>query len=249
MKLSRASAKYLVTVMSLFVVLAAYAVFQLSKSRTFQLFGEVISRIDTTRKVVALTLDDAPTDNTDDVLGVLRSKDIKATFYVIGESGRARADVLKRIVSAGHELGNHSFTHQRFLLTSPSFVRDEIESTNQVIRDAGYSGEITFRPPYGKKLVALPWYLSTHNIRTIMFDVEPDTYHPRNAGLLRKYTLDNVKPGSIILLHPLCGTDCSAARDALPGIIDALRGEGYAFVTVGELLRYDHAGAKANLGR
>jgi peptidoglycan/xylan/chitin deacetylase (PgdA/CDA1 family) len=201
-----------------------------------------LSRIETAGKVVAITFDDAPTANTDEVLRVLNSKGVKATFYVIGASGRAHPDVMKRIVSAGHELGNHSFTHQRFLLTSPSFVRDEIESTNRIIRDAGYSGEITFRPPYGKKLVALPWYLSKNNTKTIMWDVEPDTYHPRHARLLEQYTLENVKPGSIVLLHPLCGTDCSAAREALPVIIDALRAEGYRFVTIGELLNYDRAG-------
>jgi chitin deacetylase len=242
MNVSRTRAKYLVTLLLLFVGSAAYSVFQLSKSRTYQLFGDVISRVDTTKRVVALTLDDAPTAKTDDVLDLLNSRGIKATFYVIGESGRAHPDVLKRIVSAGHELGNHSFTHQRFLLTSASFVRDEIESTNRVIREAGYSGEITFRPPYGKKLIGLPWYLSKHHIKTVMFDVEPDTYYPQDAGRLEQYTLDHVKPGSIILLHPFCATECSADREALPAIIDAMRLEGYRFVTIGELLKYDHAG-------
>ena len=189
--------------------------------------------------MVALTFDDAPPANTDGVLGVLKDKGIKATFYVIGVSGRAHPDELQRIVSAGHELGNHSFTHHRFLLKSPSFVRDEIESTNQVIRDAGYSGPITFRPPYGKKLVLLPWYLSRHHTKTVMWDVDPDTDYPRQAQLLKQYTLDHVKPGSIILLHALCGTDCAAGREALPSIIDTLRAEGYRFLTIGELLNYD----------
>jgi len=238
MKVPTLRARYLVTVLTL-LVLTAYAVLELSKSRTFQLFGDLIERVDTTTKIVGLTFDDAPTTYTDSVLAILQGKGIKATFYVVGASGTAQPDVLKRIVAAGHELGNHSFTHQRFLLKSPTFVRDEIESTNQVIRAAGYTGEITFRPPYGKKLVSLPWYLSTHATKTVMWDVDPDTYYPRQSQLLKQYTLDHVKPGSIILLHALCGTDCAAARDALPAIIDTLHAEGYRFLTIGELLHYD----------
>jgi len=241
MRVSRGPAKHWVTVLFVCVVLSAYSVFRLSKARTFQLFGDLVHRIETTQKVVALTLDDGPTDRTDEVLRVLSSKGVKATFYVVGNLGRADPDGLKRIVAAGHELGNHSFTHQRFLLKSPSFVRDEVESTNQVIREAGYSGEITFRPPYGKKLIGLPWYLSKHRIQTIMCDIEPDTHYPKDAARLRQYTLDNVKPGSIILLHPLCGTDCAAAREALPAIIDALRVQGYEFLRISELLNYRQA--------
>ena len=242
MRALRPSARYLVSILLVCALLSAYAAFRLSKARTYQLFGDLRARVETTQKIVALTLDDGPTEHTDEVLRVLDAKGIKATFYVIGDRGRTYPGTLKRIVSDGHELGNHSFTHHRFLLRSPSFVSQEIESTNQVIRDAGYSGQITFRPPYGKKLIGLPWYLSQHHIKTITCDVEPDTHYPHDAALLKKYALDNVKPGSIILLHPFCAADCAAAREALPAIIDGVRAQGYRFVTMSELLNYDHAG-------
>ena len=69
-----------------------------------------------------------------------------------------------------------------------------------------------------------------------MWDVEPDTYHAGNADKIVSYTLENTKPGSIILMHPLCGESCVADREALPKIINGLKEEGFSFVTVSELL-------------
>src|SRR5690606_30411798 len=105
-----------------------------------------------------------------------------------------------------------------------------------LIRDAGYTGDITFRPPNGKKLFGLPWYLSKHDIKTIMWDVEPDTYYQGNAEAMVMYTLKNMKPGSIILMHPFCGEICTSDRQALPEIIDELNRQGYTFVTIQQLL-------------
>ena len=81
----------------------------------------------------------------------------------------------RKIVAAGHEVGNHSYSHVRMLLVTPSFVQQEIEKTDRLIRAAGYDREINFRPPYGKKLFALPWYLSKTGRKTITWDVEPDS--------------------------------------------------------------------------
>ncbi len=211
-----------------------YGLFRISKSRTFQFFGTLVDRVETNQKVVALTFDDAPTSYTDEVLEILQQKQVRATFYAIGQQIEKYPNEASRILAAGHELGNHSYSHQRILLKSQSFIADEIEKTNQLIREAGYEGAITFRPPYGKKLFGLPWYLSKQNIPSIMADVEPDTYGTTTEFLVA-YTIEHTKPGSIILLHPLCET-CGEQRKAIPLIIDALQHEGYTFITVSELL-------------
>jgi len=166
----------------------------------------------------------------------LDEKGVKATFFVIGKSLEQFPDLGKAIADKGHELGNHSYTHQRFLLKSQHFINDEIEKTNVLIRQAGYEGDIHFRPPYGKKLFGLPWYLSQHKIKTIMIDLEPDTYGSTKRFFL-EYTLEKAKPGSILLLHPFC-ENCSAQREVIGEIIDAMQERGYRFVTVSELLRY-----------
>jgi peptidoglycan-N-acetylglucosamine deacetylase len=217
-----------------FLAVCGYGLLQVSKSRTFQFFGDIVNRVDTEEKIIALTFDDGPETYTNEVLDMLQEKQVKVTFYVIGERLQDSLKIGKRIVSEGHELGNHSYTHQRFLLKPQSFIDSEIQKTNQLIREAGYEETITFRPPYGKKIFGLPWYLSKHNIVTIMFDVEPDTYGT-TSDFIVEYTVANSKAGSIILLHPFCET-CSEARKAVPIIIDKLQEEGYVFVTISDLL-------------
>jgi len=222
----------------LFVILfISYGLFQLSKSRTFQFFGGLTNKVNTNQKVVALTFDDAPNEKTQEVLDILKQKDTKATFYEIGKEIEQYPEVANAIVEAGMEVGNHSYSHQRFLLKSLPFVDIEVQKTNKLIKESGYQGEITFRPPNGKKLFTLPWYLKQHNIRTIMWDVEPDTYFSGNSEAIVKYTLENTQPGSIILIHPFCKVECEADRVALPQIIDGLKEKGYTFVTISELLK------------
>jgi peptidoglycan-N-acetylglucosamine deacetylase len=229
--------KKITIVLSIILLLVVlYGLFQISKSRTFQFFGELIYRVNTNSKVVALTFDDAPSEYTDRVIAILKEKNIKATFYTIGQNIEKYPNQAKELVSQGHELGNHSYSHDRLVLKSPSFISREVDKTSELIRSVGYSGEITFRPPNGKKLFILPWYLSMHNVKTIMWDVEPDTYVAGKPDKIIQYTIQNTKPGSIILMHPFCGTECEADREALPVIIDQLKADGYRFVTVNQLL-------------
>jgi peptidoglycan-N-acetylglucosamine deacetylase len=221
------------------VVLSGYATLELMNSRGFQFFGGITRRVDTRTKVVALTFDDAPTDATGDVLVALDTVGIKATFFAIGWAIERYPDEASEIALAGHELGNHSYSHQRMIFKRPSVIRDEIEKTDSLIRKSGYKGEIFFRPPNGKKLELLPLYLKRHNRRTIMWDVEPETYLAQSAGAdaIVDYTVAHVRPGSIILLHPF--NQNANTRKAIPGVVAALRTHGYKFVTVSELLSYE----------
>jgi chitin deacetylase len=224
--------------MVLVLLICAYFLFQLSKSRTFQFFGSITNRVNTDQKVVALTFDDAPSLQNQEVLDILQEKQAKATFYEIGKAIEQYPDEAKAIIAAGMEVGNHSYSHRRLILKPLSFIDSEIQKTNTLIKNAGYKGEITFRPPNGKKLFSLPWYLQQHGMKTISWDVEPDTYVAGDSEAIIKYTLDHVRPGSIILIHPFCEQKCAADREALPKIIDGLQSQGYKFVTVSELLTY-----------
>lgn len=236
---------FLVTLI-LLLLISMYLLFQLSKSRTYQIFGEFIPRVNTEEKVIALTFDDGPNENTENVLHILNDKNVKATFFLIGEEIERHQDITKSIVDQGHDIGNHSYSHSRFLLKSQSFISNEIEKTNFLIRSSGYAGEITFRPPNGKRLFGLPWYLQQHNIKTILWDVEPDTYvdisfnDKERSDFYVTYILNNTKSGSIILMHPNCSDGCESERDALPRIIDELKLLGYRFVTISELLTYQN---------
>lgn len=209
-----------------------------SNARTTQLFGDIIARVETNKPVVALTFDDGPSVRfTTDVLTVLKDRDVKATFFLIGKETAENLPQARLIVDAGHEIGNHSYTHSNMAWMGPGSVKDEIERTDAAIRSAGYQGEILFRPPNGKKLVTLPWYLWQNGRKTIMWDVEPESYPEitANADAMTRYVVDNAKNGSIILLHVMYRSR-DVSRQALPQIIDGLRQKGFGFVTVSELL-------------
>ena len=204
-------------------LVAAVGLYLLMNARCYQLLGDLICHGANDHKHIALTFDDAPSEHTSDaVLAVLAEKNVQATFFMIGENMARYPQAAQRIAAAGHELGNHSYSHRRFLLRSPAFIAREIEDTNALIRAAGYHGPIHFRPPYGKKLLGLPWYLARQQ--------------PPTAEAITAAALAQAHNGAIILLHPFCPDACRAEREALPHIIDGLRAQGYTLVTVSTLL-------------
>jgi chitin deacetylase len=212
-----------------------FATWKLSNAHTVQLFGGIVDRVETEAPVVALTFDDGPTAQfTAEVLEILRQRQVKATFFVIGEALDRNPELGRQIVADGHELGNHSYSHTRLILQPLSFIRQEIERTDQLIGQAGYEGEIHFRPPNGKKLILLPYYLATTGRKTITWTVAPESA-PNKAGRIVARVLEQTRPGSIILLHVMYESRAES-RAALPGIIDGLQARGYRFVTVSDLL-------------
>lgn len=207
---------------------------RLMSSRTTQVDGEIVSRVETDDKVVALTFDDGP--SADAVLAPLTSRGVPATFFVIGKEARRERAVMRRLVRGGHEIGNHTWSHPRMVFVSTDEVAEQVESTDRAIRDSGYTGPVTFRPPYGKKLITLPRYLAAHDRRTITWDVAAEEFGPgatQATDELVEGTIDATRPGSIILLHPWNGR--TATQEAIGPIIDGLLAKGYRFVTVSEL--------------
>lgn len=219
---------------------AAISLLEIGKSRAFQFFGEIVPRVETSEKVIALTFDDGPTPEfTDEILRILKEQDVKATFFLIGGELEKHTDEGKKIVSAGHEIGNHTFSHVRMIFVTPSFVKEEIEKTDELIRAIGYRKTAHFRPPYGKKLFALPYYLSQNNRKTITWDIEPESFPEvaKNSEEITKYVLTNARNGSIILLHVMYDRQRKSMY-AVKAIIEGLKQKGFRFVTVSELTGY-----------
>jgi len=213
--------------------LLLFSTYKLMNSRTYQLFGELTSHVETNKKVVALTFDDGPSKNVEQILTLLDEYNAKATFFLIGNELEKNLKEGQKIAEAGHQIGNHTYSHKRMIFKSTSFIKQEIEKTNQLIRKTGFKGEIDFRPPNGKKLIGLPYYLKTHNIQTVTWNLEPDTYYTSVSDKVN-YANKNVKPGSIILLHPMYDNTGNELK-VIEGILKRLSEEGYEFVTVNEL--------------
>jgi peptidoglycan-N-acetylglucosamine deacetylase len=222
---------------------AGFVVFwQVSRARTFQLMGEIVPRINTSEKVVALTFDDGPTtEGTAEVLAILKDHHIKASFFLIGADIQTHPESVKQIIAAGHEIGNHSYSHERMIFQTPSFIQREIDDTDRLIREAGYEGTIHFRPPYGKKFFLLPYYLAKRGKKSIMWDVEPESDQKvdGNTQKLTEQVLAQTQPGSIILLHVMYKSR-EPSMNAISPIIQGLKERGYEFKTVSELLALNH---------
>jgi peptidoglycan/xylan/chitin deacetylase (PgdA/CDA1 family) len=219
------------------MAMTATGLYHLTKSRGFQLAGELVQRVETEDRVVALTFDDGPTPaHTSRVLRMLDAHDAAATFYLVGETAEDHPGALTAIIEAGHEVGNHSYSHPRMYFIPAATVEDEIERTDEIFRAAGYAGPITFRPPGCKRLLTTPLYLANTGRTTVTWDLEPDSISEiaNDADALADYVVENVRPGSIVLMHVMYdGREPS--REALPEILERLAADGYRFVTVSEL--------------
>lgn len=207
---------------------------------TMIVFGDkdsVIKRVPTTHKVVALTIDDGPHfKTTPELLKVLREKQAKVTFFVLGANAEEYPGIVAQEVAEGHEIASHAYSHQ-FLNSMPlAAAAAEVDRAQAIITAAGAPKPTLFRPPgggYNDKIVAM---LRERGYRTVLWSVDTGDWRRGAAEQVVKTTLDNVTPGSIVLMHD--GQYPLPTPQAIGIIIDNLRDQGYQLVTVSELLQY-----------
>jgi len=195
--------------------------------------GKSYRRAKTTRRLVALTFDDGPDPRyTGEVLSVLRTRQVRATFFMLGKRIEANPDLAKQVHAAGHEIGNHSYSHPRMIFKTPAFVRDEILKTDRLLKDIGAGETRLFRTPYGQQLIAVPYVLSRMGKANIRWNVDPDDFSASDSGTIASRVLATVGPGSIILLHD----NQPHTPAAVDVIVKELVARGFGFLTVSELL-------------
>ena len=224
------------TIAALLVALAvAAALYFVSRARCFALTGELVCRVETDKPMVALTLDDGPTEQgVTAALEALEARDARATFFLVGSHVAERPDLVGRIARDGHEIGNHSLTHKQMMGRSAAFYDREIAETHRLLVEAGAPPPALFRPPYGKKLWGLGRAAERHGYKMVMIDVEePTTSDPRAYA---EQIVRDARPGSILLMHLMYRAN-GTARAALPLVIEGLQARGFKVVSVGELLR------------
>lgn len=180
---------------------------------------------------VALTFDDGPrADITSELLDGLLERGAAATFFVVGEQVPHNECLIRRMKSEGHQIGNHTYSHVRLKTADKDSVVEEIQKSEVLLREASGEGSFWLRPPYGAidsqkaKLIKTPM---------IYWSVDPQDWKLLDSQKVVDAVLSTVQPGDIILLHDFYPTSVAAALE----IIDRLREDGYAFVTVEELFR------------
>ena len=181
------------------------------------------------RKLVALTFDDGPSSYTESFLDVLRGRGVPATFFVLGQVIPGREATLRRMLAAGHEIGDHTVDHVAY----PGY--SQIAGGAARIRAATGFRPCLFRPPGGAVNAAVIAVAGRLGMTTVNWDVDPFDWRRPGSGAVYANVVGAARPGSIILLHDGGGPRGDTLA-ALPGIIDTLRARGYGFATVSELL-------------
>jgi peptidoglycan/xylan/chitin deacetylase (PgdA/CDA1 family) len=186
---------------------------------------------------IAMTFDDGPHGvQTPRLLDMLKQRGLKATFFVCGQCVAEHPEVARRIVAEGHEIASHSWNHPNLIPMSEAAVRDQLERTHAVVKQATGVDMKVFRPPYGNfTLRQRNWAFATYGYKTILWDVDTLDWQHRNPAKTEAIALAKAQPGSIILQHDIHKTTV----DAMPATLDGLLAKGFKFVTVSELLAMD----------
>jgi peptidoglycan/xylan/chitin deacetylase (PgdA/CDA1 family) len=192
-----------------------------------------------TEKKVALTFDDGPdTKYTAQILDILKQNHIAATFFVTGEHATAHKEVLKRIAEAGHEIGNHSWDHVDLTKLDDVQLKEEIDRTDEAIKNVAGRTPSLFRPPYGALSKPVVDYTEKSH-KLIAWSVDTRDWQGLAPEKMLQIVKKELKPGAIILQHSAGGKNGNLSNTvrALPQLVIYLKEQGYRFVTVSELLQ------------
>lgn len=190
---------------------------------------------ETDEKVVALTFDDYGSDKTVlDILSILDAHDIQSTFFLKAQNVERNPNLAKVILDYGHEIANHTYAHHRSTELSPEELQDDLIKAHKIITEAiQEKPTMLFRPPFGNIDEESAKVISAVGFNNIaMYDVSSYDWNLEyTLDDVVNRVMDNVKPGSVIVMHIL---DDIHNINALPIIIEKLQAEGYSFVKMSE---------------
>lgn len=220
---------------------AAGAAYWLGMSSYSQVFGPFPYRGETGEKVIALTFDDGPNEPyTSRLAGILKSRDVRATFFQVGKAVLRYPEVTRRLVDEGHVIGCHGFTHEFTRYLRRETLASDVEQGQDALETVGLRPAL-YRPPWLLRIPATDAVITQRGMRTVSgeFCHALEVFQPR-AGTIANGVLAKARPGSIIIFHDgWDGHEGNRASTVAAAeiVIDRLRGEGYRFVTVDEMLR------------
>ena len=183
-------------------------------------------------KVIALTFDDGPGPYTAQLLDILDQHGAKATFFLIGSKVSSQANVVRSIHARGHQLGNHSWSHPELPKLPIDQIAGEIDRTNDAIKQATGVTPAILRPPYGAVNGVVLEQLRARGMSSILWSVDTRDWADRNSDIVCSRAVAGARPGAIILMHDIHQTSVGA----VPCILNALKQQGYSFVTIQGLI-------------
>ena len=188
------------------------------------------------RMEIALSFDDGPHPRlTPLILSILEEYGIKATFFMVGENVGYYPAAARAVAEAGHEIGNHTFSHRKFDKLGEEELRCEIFSCEEAIGRVSDVPVRFIRPPEGQMSDSMRKVIGALDYRVILWDVDTRDWAHTSPESISRHILETVQAGDIILMHDFIGYD-SPTPAALRLVIPALLERGFHFVTVGELV-------------
>ncbi|PRY81457.1 LysM peptidoglycan-binding domain-containing protein [Alkalibacterium olivapovliticus] len=201
-----------------------------------------ITRGPTTERVVALTFDDgADGTNINTILQTLSNHNIKATFFLTGTGINNHPQRIRNIVNQGHEVANHSYTHPDFTTITRAQIRSELQRTEEAVLNlTGVSTKPFFRPPFGAYNSTVLQHVGDAGYRySVYWTIDTIDWTGNSSTDIVNRVMSRITPGAIILMHTGAGARGTPA--ALPTIITRLKGLGYRFVTMSQLMNLQAA--------
>ena len=207
-----------------------------------------IDQIGAAKKKLAITFDDGPDPRwTPQILNILKEKNVPGAFFVIGVKASEFPEILRREYAENHEIGNHTYTHPSFDEITKTQIRWELNLTQRLIESTLGVKSILFRPPYGidhqpeyaEEVAQLP-IAQDMGYLIVGQKIDSHDWQQNAAGQIPEQEIINnvmrqAEDGNIILFHDGGGERPHTVL-ALPRIIDALRAQGFEFVSVSDLI-------------
>lgn len=188
-------------------------------------------------RTVALSFDDGPEPNwTPQILDILRDKQVKATFFVIGKEMDKYPDIAQRIVDEGHIVGNHTYHHINLNNVPPEKMIQEIDEGAAAIAKYTERKPKLLRPPFGAQNPKVIEVANNKNNFVILWSIDTEDWRGLDANTIRARVIPIIGNGSIVLQHNGEGPNLQGTVQALPLIIDEIRARGFTIVTIPELL-------------
>jgi peptidoglycan-N-acetylglucosamine deacetylase len=221
----------------LFILLPLFLAAMIYASYSIQLgvYVKCLCKSKHAGKVLALTFDDGVDPVTTPlVLDVLKKYGVPATFFIIGSKAEKYPELVKRIVAEGHEIGNHSYSHQgMFPLLSNRAMVDDLQKGERILHKLSGKEIIYFRPPFGVTNPTIAKAVSTMGYTTIGWSIRSLDTLNKEREWVRKRVLKRLHNGGVILLHD----NRPAADLLLEMILKGIAQKGYKIIGINELFK------------
>lgn len=200
----------------------------------------VYRSVATDSRQIALTFDDGPHPRqTPRILEILERYRVCATFFMIGQNVEYYPDTARAVLAAGHEVGNHTFSHLHLKNLTQRTLDAEVGKCEDALEELCEYRPHLFRPPEGALTPFVEHCSEKSDYSLILWSIDTRDWEGGTAEEIAQRVLSRVRPGDIILMHDYIGRQ-SATPEALEILLPALLSQGYEPVTVSRLLGFGY---------